>query len=49
MTASDTPLAPDSPLSLAGPVVRINRERLWANLMQLKEIGAYDDASTGLR
>lgn len=49
MTASDTPLTPDSPLSLAGPVVRINRERLWANLMQLKEIGAYDDASTGLR
>jgi N-carbamoyl-L-amino-acid hydrolase len=34
---------------LAGPVVRINRERLWANLMQLKEIGAYDDTSTRLR
>ena len=29
--------------------VRINRARLWRNLMQLKEIGAYDDAATGLR
>jgi N-carbamoyl-L-amino-acid hydrolase len=29
--------------------VRINRERLWADLTALKEIGAYDDASTGLR
>jgi N-carbamoyl-L-amino-acid hydrolase len=28
--------------------VRINRDRLWATLMELKEIGAYDDA-TGLR
>jgi N-carbamoyl-L-amino-acid hydrolase len=28
--------------------VRIDRDRLWATLMELKEIGAYDDA-TGLR
>ncbi len=30
------------------PLLRIDRERLWANLMQLKEIGGYD-AATGLR
>ena len=24
-------------------IVRINRDRLWASLMELKEIGAYDD------
>ncbi|MFG3712557.1 M20 family metallo-hydrolase [Micromonospora sp. NPDC047730] len=29
--------------------VRINRDRLWASLMQLKEIGAYHDEATGLR
>jgi beta-ureidopropionase / N-carbamoyl-L-amino-acid hydrolase len=29
--------------------VRINRDRLWASLMELKEIGAYDDEATGLR
>src|SRR5215469_9610066 len=29
--------------------VRINRGRLWDSLMELKEIGAYDDESTGLR
>jgi len=29
--------------------VRINRDRLWAALMELKEIGAYDDEATGLR
>ena len=29
--------------------VRINRERLWGDLMRLKEIGGYDDAATGLR
>lgn len=29
--------------------VRINRDRLWASLMELKEIGAYDDDATGLR
>jgi N-carbamoyl-L-amino-acid hydrolase len=27
----------------------INGDRLWATLMELKEIGAYDDAATGLR
>ena len=31
------------------PQVRIDRDRLWSNLMQLKDIGGYDDASTGLR
>ncbi|HVM20885.1 MAG TPA: M20 family metallo-hydrolase [Mycobacteriales bacterium] len=31
------------------PQVRINRDRLWAALMELKEIGAYDDEATGLR
>jgi len=25
------------------PQVRINRDRLWATLMELKEIGAFDD------
>lgn len=30
-------------------MLRIDRERLWANLMRLKEIGGYDDAATGLR
>lgn len=45
----DTPLTPDSPFPCDRPVVRINRDRLWTNLMQLKEIGAYDDASTRLR
>ncbi len=29
--------------------VRIDRDRLWATLMELKEIGAYDDEATGLR
>jgi hypothetical protein len=29
--------------------VRINRGRLWDSLMELKEIGAYDDEPTGLR
>jgi beta-ureidopropionase / N-carbamoyl-L-amino-acid hydrolase len=29
--------------------LRINRDRLWASLMELKEIGAYDDQATGLR
>lgn len=29
--------------------LRVDRERLWANLMRLKEIGGYDDAATGLR
>lgn len=31
------------------PEVRINRDRLWASVMELKEIGAYDDEATGLR
>jgi N-carbamoyl-L-amino-acid hydrolase len=30
-------------------IVRINRGRLWDSLMELKHIGAYDDAATGLR
>ncbi|MGL4176974.1 MAG: hydantoinase/carbamoylase family amidase [Dermatophilaceae bacterium] len=29
--------------------LRIDRERLWASLMELKEIGSYDDEATGLR
>jgi N-carbamoyl-L-amino-acid hydrolase len=29
--------------------VRVDRDRLWASLMELKEIGAYDDEATGLR
>jgi len=29
--------------------VRIDRDRLWATLMELREIGAYDDEATGLR
>ncbi|MEU4644463.1 M20 family metallo-hydrolase [Micromonospora sp. NPDC023814] len=29
--------------------VRINRDRLWASLMHMKEIGAYHDEATGLR
>jgi N-carbamoyl-L-amino-acid hydrolase len=29
--------------------VRIDRDRLWSTLMELKEIGAYDDEATGLR
>ncbi len=29
--------------------VRINHDRLWASLMELKEIGAYDDEATRLR
>jgi len=30
-------------------IVRINRDRLWACLMELKQIGAYDDEATGLQ
>jgi N-carbamoyl-L-amino-acid hydrolase len=30
-------------------LLRIDRERLWASLMELREIGAYDDEPTGLR
>jgi beta-ureidopropionase / N-carbamoyl-L-amino-acid hydrolase len=29
--------------------VRIDRDRLWNSLMELKEIGAFDDEATGLR
>ncbi len=29
--------------------VRIDHERLWSDLMDLKEIGGYDDEATGLR
>jgi acetylornithine deacetylase/succinyl-diaminopimelate desuccinylase-like protein len=29
-------------------MVRINRDRLWASLMELKQIGAYHDEATGL-
>jgi hypothetical protein len=29
--------------------VHINRDRLWTSLMELKQIGAYDDDATGLR
>lgn len=30
-------------------LLRINRDRLWATLMELKEIGSYHDEATGLR
>jgi len=30
-------------------IVRINRDRLWACLMELKQIGAYDDEATGCK
>jgi N-carbamoyl-L-amino-acid hydrolase len=30
-------------------LLRVDRERLWASLMELREIGAYDDEATGLR
>ena len=38
-----------TPAPASAPVVRIDRDRLWATLMELKEIGAYDDEATGLR
>lgn len=31
------------------PGLQVNPKRLWVTLMQLKEIGASDDAATGLR
>lgn len=31
------------------PQVRVDRDRLWATLMQLKEIGSYQDEATGLQ
>ena len=30
-------------------LLRVNRDRLWADLMALKEIGAYDDEPTVIR
>jgi N-carbamoyl-L-amino-acid hydrolase len=51
----------DNPSSLAGgdvaavprppdlATISIDRRRLWDSLMELKEIGAYDDDATGLR
>ena len=30
-------------------LLRVDRQRLWASLMELREIGAYDDQATGLR
>jgi N-carbamoyl-L-amino-acid hydrolase len=30
-------------------IVRINRGRLWASLMELRQIGAYRDEATGLQ
>jgi len=30
-------------------LLRVDRDRLWASLMELKQIGAYDDDATGLR
>jgi N-carbamoyl-L-amino-acid hydrolase len=33
----------------AAQTVRTDRDRLWATLMELKEIGAYNDEATGLR
>lgn len=53
MTLPDASRTPDSvpavDPSVPRPVVRINRERLWGDLMRLKEIGGFDDAATGLR
>ena len=31
------------------PTIRVDRDRLWRTLVQLKEIGGYDDEATGLR
>lgn len=31
------------------PVLHVNRDRLWATLMELKQIGAYHDEATGLQ
>jgi N-carbamoyl-L-amino-acid hydrolase len=38
-----------SPTRSPSNPVRVDRDRLWANLMELKEIGSYDDEATGLR
>jgi acetylornithine deacetylase/succinyl-diaminopimelate desuccinylase-like protein len=29
-------------------ILRVNRDRLWSDLMQLKQIGSYHDEATGL-
>lgn len=31
------------------PLLHVDRDRLWNSLMELKEIGGYDDEATGLR
>jgi beta-ureidopropionase / N-carbamoyl-L-amino-acid hydrolase len=53
MTIPGTPRTPEhgpaTGPSASRAVVRVNRERLWGDLMRLKEIGGYDDAATGLR
>ncbi len=33
---------------MTGTVVRVNRERLWSSLMDLAQVGAYEDEVTGL-
>ncbi|MGW0710110.1 M20 family metallo-hydrolase [Streptomyces sp. NPDC002643] len=41
---------PDTLTPATGPaVLTVDRERLWRSLMDLAEIGAYDDERTGLR
>jgi N-carbamoyl-L-amino-acid hydrolase len=35
-------------MSTPSTVVRVNRDRLWSDLMQLKQIGSYHDEATGL-
>ncbi len=36
-------------MSTADDPFTIDADRLWSNLMELKEIGGYDDEATGLR
>lgn len=36
------------PATTSAPALRINGERLWASLMELARIGAYEDPATGL-
>jgi N-carbamoyl-L-amino-acid hydrolase len=47
LTSPPTGDAPDSP-HLAPGLLAINAERLWADLVELARIGAYDDPATGL-
>jgi acetylornithine deacetylase/succinyl-diaminopimelate desuccinylase-like protein len=49
VAATAEPLDPPDAAGGQRPVVRINRDRLWADLIALKEVGAYDDTATGLR